>query len=422
VKRRWRHGLTLAAPMLLAACATTPNAVRAPVIHPPRPAAVPLPQPDVSAVVPARDDIWTRLRQSFAMSDCDADPHILSWAERYTRDPQRFEDHLREAMPRLVYVQQVAAQHDVAGEFVLLPWVESHFQPVSSHRHQRAAGMWQIVPSTARSMGLHVGRDYDGRYDISAATEGVMKLLGRYHADLRDWRLVDYAYNAGEFAVRRLVRQHGAPAAEPVIPSLPVSRITREHLTKLLAVACVVREPARFHVNLPLLPADQRLEAVAVRQPMKLPEAAQRAGMPLAQFKHLNAAFLDGHIAADRHPSQLMLPQRNAVQWRDAQRQAADAGLTASVTPSPSPLPALPVDNSGTPPPGAAENAPPLAVAAPPPSIAPSATGRTHTVRAGESLWSIAHRYAVSVRDLEHWNHLRGEAIRPGQVLRVGAG
>lgn len=419
MKRRWRHGLALAAPMLLAACATTPSAVHAPEIHPPKPAAVPLPQPSVSAVMPAQDDIWSRLRQSFAMSDCDADTHILSWAERYTRDPQRFEDTLREAMPRLMYVQQVAARHDVAGEFVLLPWVESQFQPVSSHRHQRAAGMWQIVPSTARSMGLHVGRDYDGRYDVSAATEGVMKLLGRYHADLHDWRLVDYAYNAGEFAVRRLVQQHGIPADEPAIPALPVSRITREHLTKLLAIACVVREPTRFHVSLPLLPADQRLEAVAVHQPMKLPEAAKRAGMPVAQIRHLNAAFRNGRIAADQRPTQLLLPQRNAVQWRDAQQRAADAGLTASVTPSTSPLPTLPADD-GVPPPGAAENTPPLVAAASP--AAPSATNRTHIVRAGESLWSIAHRYAVSVDALERWNHLGGATIRPGQVLRIGAG
>jgi LysM repeat protein len=27
----------------------------------------------------------------------------------------------------------------------------------------------------------------------------------------------------------------------------------------------------------------------------------------------------------------------------------------------------------------------------------------------------------VSVRDLQHWNHLQGQHIKPGQVLKVSA-
>jgi membrane-bound lytic murein transglycosylase D len=354
------------------------------------------------------------LRQSFEMADCDADPHILSWARRYTRSPQRFEQHIREVMPRLVYVQQVAASHGVAGEFALLPWVESHFQPVQSRHHQRAAGMWQIVPRTARSMGLKVGHDYDGRYDVPAATEGVMTLLSRYHDDMHDWRLVDYAYNAGEFAVRRLVRQHGAPGEHPVIPKLPVTRTTREHLTKLLAIACVVREPSRFHVDLPLLPPGKQLETVAVKHSMPLAQAARRADMPLGKLKHLNAAFRNGHIAAAGAPAHLLLPRRHAEHWRSAVLQSEDADLTASVTPQPLTLPTLSPDD-GEPPQGDIENTPPIA---PPSSARPSSR---HTVRRGESLWTIARRYAVSVRDLEHWNHLHGHKLKPGQVLKISA-
>ena len=105
---------------------------------------------------PASPDsnVWERLRSSFAMADCDADPSVLLQARQYTRHPRQFEKRLLEVMPRLVYVQQVAAQYDVAGEFVLLPWVESHFQPVSGRRH-RPAGMWQIMPVTADAMRAH---------------------------------------------------------------------------------------------------------------------------------------------------------------------------------------------------------------------------------------------------------------------------
>ena len=412
--RRWRSLLPLAMTTLLGACATAPRSSHPPRIIPPATVvSTPAPVVKAKAVVPARpEDVWSKLRQSFAMSDCDADPRILSWARRYTSDPRRFETRVREIMPRLTYVQQIAAEHDVAGEFVLLPWVESHFQPVSSHHHQ-AAGMWQIVPSTARAIGLKVGHDYDGRYDVSAATEGVMTLLSRYHGDLHDWRLVDYAYNRGEFAVRQMVQKLGQPADQPVIPKLPVSHTTREHLTKLLAIACVVREPARFHVNLPLLSPDDHLETVEVKQPMPLREVAQRAGMPLSRLKHLNPAFRKDHIPASHTPAQLLLPRHRVAQWRDASRQAEDANLTASVTPQPVTLPALSSPDDDAPSQSEAERSPPLA------SQGPSPKTRRHTVRSGESLWSIAHRYSVSVDELEHWNHLRGHKLKPGQVLKI---
>ena len=419
MKRPWRPALPLAVSVSIAACATAPGHHRAPRIAPPR-ATVPVPQPIVQALAPVApapaaqlDDVWARLRSSFAMADCDADPAVLSWARRYTRSPAMFQRRIHDVMPRLVYVQQVAAEHDVAGEFVLLPWVESHFQSTRSHGTYRAAGMWQIVPRTARTMGLQVGPGYDGRYDVAAATESVMNLLERYHRQLHDWRLVDYAYNSGEFAVRRLVQTHGTPAAEPVIPRLPVSRTTRQHLTKLLAIACVVREPERFHVSLPSLAPGRRLETVQVTQPMPLAKAASRANMPLDKLKQLNAAFRNGHIGA-HGPGYLMLPRSRAEQWRQAGRLDEDAGLTASVDPPSSPLPALSSADDGLPARSAMEEntAPP-----PPPPPRP----RLHTVRRGENLWQIARRYAVSVSQLEHWNHLRGRVLKPGQVLKVGA-
>lgn len=413
--RRWRSLLPLAMATLLGACATAPRPRHAPQIILPAPV-VPTAPARVKALLPTHsEDVWSRLRQSFAMSDCDADPQILSWARRYTRDPQRFEAHVRQIMPRLAYVEQVAAKHDVAGEFVLLPWVESHFQPVSGHGRHRAAGMWQIVPSTARAIGLKVGHDYDGRYDVPAATESVMALLSRYHGDLHDWRLVDYAYNRGEFAVRRLVQQHGAPADEPVIPKLPVSRTTREHLTKLLAIACVVREPSRFHVSLPLLPAGDHLETVEVKHPMPLSKAAARADMPLRKLKHLNSAYRNGHIAVASTPAHLLLPRHRAAQWRDAARQAEDGNLTASVMPQPITLPSLSSPDNGPTSQSEVEQSPPLD------SSASSTPTRHHTVRPGESLWSIARHYSISVAKLERWNHLHKHKIKPGQVLKVSA-
>ncbi|MEO9079844.1 MAG: transglycosylase SLT domain-containing protein, partial [Rhodanobacter sp.] len=307
------------------------------------------------------ENVWDKLRNSFAMSDCDADPEVLHWAGEFTRNRAVFEQTLRTGLPRLTYVQQVAAQYDVAGEFVLLPWVESRFRPAAP-RKRRPAGMWQIMPITAKSMGLQVDRHYDGRLDVAASTHAVMKLLQQYQKQFHDWRLTDYAYNSGEYSVRRMVGKHGVPAATPALPDLPVRKVTRKHLAKLLAMACVVRDPARFHVSLPTMPAPQRLVKTPVLKPMSLARAAEQAGMSVDALKYINGAFLGDTIHTD-HVNYLMLPSRHAQQFHMGASEQLEqphdtllAGQQAGDRPE-SNLTAR----------------------------------RTHKVARGESLWQIAH-------------------------------
>jgi membrane-bound lytic murein transglycosylase D len=42
-----------------------------------------------------------------------------------------------------------------------------------------------------------------------------------------------------------------------------------------------------------------------------------------------------------------------------------------------------------------------------------------HRVRRGETLWSIARRYGVSVAQVRDWNDRRGSSIRAGERLVI---
>jgi membrane-bound lytic murein transglycosylase D len=333
----------------------------------------------------------------------------MIWAHRYTQNPQRFEAQMSSALPQLIYVQQVTEKYDVAGEFALLPWVESQYQPVSGRRNL-PAGIWQIVSSTAHVIGLHTDRGYDARLDTAASTESVMRMLHDYYNNLHDWRLVDYAFNRGEFGMQRVIQQHGLPPDEPAIPKLPVPRVTREHLTKLLAISCVVRQPERFNVELPTLEADQHLEAVQINHSMTLSNAASSAGMDAGALKRLNPALLANTVDTHTPGQMLLMPHRNAEQLRTAMQMASDQNMTASLSDNADDLtthapfadkPTITADSAAT--------------------SSKSHHARTHTVRNGESLWQIAKNYSTSVNKLERLNDLHGKALKPGQVIKLDA-
>jgi membrane-bound lytic murein transglycosylase D len=401
--------LPLALTGLLAACvSTTPQpSSHAPSISPPQ--SVPVvndiahPTGTAATAEPAAPgDVWGNLRSSFAMDDCDADPAIMESAQAFTRNPQRFQDQLADVLPHLAYVQQIAAKHQVAGEFVLLPWIESHYQPVPG-RKNNPAGMWQIMPVTAQALGMRVDKRYDGRLDVPQATDKVMALLRRYYDDLGDWRMVDYAYNAGEFSVRNMADKYGKPPADPAIPHMPVKRITREHLVKLLAMACVVREPERFHVSLPQLPSEQRLVKVEVGHAMPVTQAASHAGMSVDDFKFLNSGIrsntVDPNIA-----SYLLLPSGKAEQFRQSSLQAGVQDTNSASLAS--------IGDAGSP--AADDDAAPVAS-----KSSKRARETTYKIKSGDTLSTIARRYSVSAKQLQRWNHLQGAKLKPGQTIKV---
>jgi membrane-bound lytic murein transglycosylase D len=343
------------------------------------------------------------MRSSFAMSDCDADPEILAWARRYTQNPDRFENQLRQAMPQLIYVHEVAVRYGVPGEFALLPWIESGFQSLPGRRN-RPAGMWQIMPATANKMGLRVDRRFDARLDVDASANAVMTLLSRYHDTFGDWRMVDYAYNTGEFHITKLVNKLGTPPPEPVIPRLPVSRGAKEHLTRLLAMACVVRKPQQFGINLPTIADDQHLVQVGISQSMPIAQAAGQAGLSVNTMKDLNAAFRSGTMDAGA-VSYVLLPANHAQQFRDSQSQPQNA------TPDTTTMSSTGTTDAKTDDTDTATDAVKTRKS--------MSSKKTHTVKSGESLWQIAHRYSVSVAKLQQWNHLHGQALKPGQIIKL---
>lgn len=386
---RLRTCLTTTLALFLASCTTpAPRPVPPPTpLPPPASTARPSPAPVIPVTpAPRRDrqsvqapDTWALLRESFAMHDCPAP--ALRQARLETRNRQEFETHMHDLLPVIDYIRRVAEARNVAGEFALLPWVESHFRDIPPRRG-RPAGMWQIMPITARSLGLPVTRTYDGRLDKIAASEAALQLMSDYHDHWKDWRVADMAYNTGEYRMRRIIKTHGMPAASPAIPDLPVGRVTRRHLTRLLAIACIVRDPARFNVTLPKMDAQRQLEVVQLAGPARIERIAHLSGISTSALRKLNPGYRLGTISTAT-PMRVLLPApaAHALNLAMANDALEDSGDLAS--------------------------------------LESTAAGGSYTVTAGDSLWGIARRFDLDIEKLRAWNNLKNSTLQPGQILKL---
>jgi membrane-bound lytic murein transglycosylase D len=108
----------------------------------------------------------------------------------------------------------------VPVELVWVAEVESSFNP-RAVSPVGAAGLYQLMPATARQYGLILEPDDDRFHPEKNARAAArhMLYLGR---QFEDWHLAMAAYNAGHNRVRRLLTKHDARSFEEIAIYLPL--------------------------------------------------------------------------------------------------------------------------------------------------------------------------------------------------------
>ena len=369
------------------------------------------------------------------MTTCDYRPQVMRWAHRYTASPRTFAASWNDALPFLEIVVDEIERRHLPGEFAMLPYVESGYDPIPA-RGDRPAGMWQIDPDTAREEGLVVRADYDGRLDAEASTTAALSLIERYEKEFGDWRLADMAFNSGEYRVKNLLKgrdAHSLTAAE--LGKLAFNPITHDHLDRLLALSCIVEDPARFGVTLPEPNADDRLKTIILQSGMDVRLAARLAGIETSEMKRYNAAYRRNRMVSGV-PYQLLMPASSVEKfqaaaeaipvalwndWRE-QKAARTSGLASWAAEVGIPVAVLAAANSMD---ETETVGPTTRLLLPgrdanlPDKLAHSST---YVIKAGDTPSSIAHACGVSLAELERMNpKLDAKRLKPGERLRVGS-
>ena len=93
-------------------------------------------------------------------------------------------------------IEPIMERYKIPADFKYLPLVESSLRgnAVSS---AGAVGYWQLMPATARELGLTVENQYDERQHLLKSTDAACRYLRFLYARLGSWTLAAAAYNNG---------------------------------------------------------------------------------------------------------------------------------------------------------------------------------------------------------------------------------
>ncbi len=317
--------------------------------------------------------IWPRVYAGFQLpSDIDH-PSLQTEINWFAKHPEYIQRVMQRADPFLYYILEEAEKRNLPTELVLLPIVESAYQPFA-YSHGRAAGIWQFIPSTGRSYGLKQNWWYDGRRDIYASTQAALNYLENLNKLFKgDWMLALAAYNSGSGTVQRAIKRNKKLNRPTDFWHLKLPKETRAYVPKLLALKEVIANPEQYSISLRCIPNAPGFKQVKTTAQIDLALAAELAEIDLETLYNYNPAFNRWATDPDG-PHSLLLPTDSAEIFEENYSSLpADKHLRWS----------------------------------------------RHKVKSGETLSHIALKYNTTVKHLKSVNNISGNNIRQGKYLLI---
>lgn len=146
-----------------------------------------------------------------------ATPEVVKELNRIRENPKSLQN-MRAALERMetykpVIQEEMLTRH-VPNDLFAMPILQSGFRPLpQSANPMQAAGIWQIIPSTAKTLGLTVTANRDDRLDTKLSTKAALDYLQTLYKQFKDWKLAVIAYEMGEDKTDALIKQTGSKNA-----------------------------------------------------------------------------------------------------------------------------------------------------------------------------------------------------------------
>ena len=253
------------------------------------------------------NDLWDDLRSGFQLEHYENTPQVQAQINWFMHNQGYLYRTTVRAAPYMYYIYQQVKQRHLPTELVLLPVLESAYNPFASS-NRGAAGLWQLERGTASAFGVKQDWWYDGRRDVLASTNAALDYLTYLQNFFgSNWYLALAAYDSGEGTVQEAMRRNIRNGYNTDFWSLPLPMETQSYVPRLLALAAIIENPQKYSIYLPSISDAPYLGQVDIGGHINLNQAANLAGISLSELIQLNPGYVH-YITDPQGPHKLLLP------------------------------------------------------------------------------------------------------------------
>ncbi len=313
-------------------------------------------------------------------------PHVKGFINLYTVRKRELVSRMM-GLSQLYYpmFEEIFDKHNIPLELKHLAVIESALNPNARSRCG-ATGLWQFMYPTGKMYGLSVNSYIDERSDVYKATEAAAEYLKSLYGMFGDWQMVLAAYNAGPGTISKAIRRSGGKKTYwEIRPYLPTE--TQAYVPAFIAANYVMNYPTEHNIYA-ATPRKTYFEVdtAVVKEPMTFVQISAALDVPVDEITYFNPQYRKGLIPEGGNS--LTLPKAKIGTFISNETEIYAAIKSQQLV--------------------AAES-----------TVAVKEVQKTHTVRNGEKLSTIARKYGVTVADLKSWNYIGKKGIKTGKKLIV---
>ncbi len=358
-----------------------------------------------------------------------------------------FEVWLKRAGRYEKLIRSILREEGVPEELFYLAMIESGLNP-NARSYARAVGIWQFIGSTGRAYGLRYSWWYDERRDPVKSTRAAARHLKDLYERFGDWYLALAGYNFSPRKIEYRLRRYKVSKYWD-LPRLP--RQTRNYVPTFIAAAIIAKNPQKYGFNVTPDPPIE-FDTVTVRETVDLNVVARCINSTFSEIKQLNPDLLRWCTPPDRQEWVLKIPKgtrdlflteyakipdkekftyiRHRIRFGETLSTIARRyGISMSVIKRFNKIRGTRIRAGSS-----------LIIPVPQNKAyyryarKHSSTKRkrrivrnvpghkkiVYTVKRGDTLWDIAQKFGVTLRQIRYWNGLSySRIIRPGQKLNI---
>lgn len=326
-------------------------------------------------------------------------------------------------------ISRILREEGVPQDLIYLAVAESGFQPQAMNARSGAGGMWQFMPF-AGAYGLTRNGWVDERFDPEKSSRAYARYIKSLYNQFGDWYLAMAAYDWGPGYVQRAVMKTGYADFWELYRRGVLPGETKNYVPGIIAAIIMAKNPERYGLD-KLNPAPPVIaDTVTIDYAIDLHLVADLTNAQLPEIVALNPSLLrmstpqdlsfDLHIPPGTKDAFLErvkeIPEDKRSSWRFHVVKAGESldAISSGLHARASEIAEVNEIKPGE----SVEEGDELVI---PVTAAASGRSQHYTVRAGDTLITVADRFGVSVEDLRSWNHLTSNGVRPGRTLTVVA-
>ncbi len=400
---------------------------------------------------PNTQNLYDNSRYDFPIT---MNSRVEGWIDYFTgRGRGHMERYLSRSSRYMPVMKQIFKKAGLPEDLVYLALIESGFNLRAKSR-AKAVGPWQFMKATGKRYGLRVDAWVDERRDPLRSTEAAANYLKDLYLMFESWYLAASAYNAGEYKVLRAIEETKTNNYWRICETKMLRRETKDYVPKLIAAAIIAKNSTKYGFSEVDYQEPLQFDSVEITTPVKLKSIAKMVHASEDDILELNPAYARSVTPPSGGPYELRVPPGTKVllertlasnistietgefpteitvksgetlksiasKYRVNSKELANINNMSTrekiVSGTVLILPRGTLVQTTKKPAQTAANRTPSSK--PSDSIAPDFV--THTVKKGESLWSISEQYNVTIQSLFRWNNLKRSQIMPGKQIKI---